>query len=60
MQQRLASARSDNDLLPDFRDLPEFMPQAEFDRRFGPIGSPRYQKVIDRIDARLDAHPLAQ
>lgn len=60
VQQRLASARSDNDLLPDFRDLPEFMSQAEFDRRFGPIGSPRYQKVIDRIDARLDAHPLAQ
>ncbi|MHB1186771.1 hypothetical protein [Thiobacillus sp.] len=60
VQQRLAIARSDADLLPDFRDLPEFMPQAEFDRRFGPVGSPRYLKVIDRIDARLAAHPLAQ
>jgi hypothetical protein len=60
VQQRLAAAQSDADLLPNFRDLPEFMPQAEFDRRFGPIGSPRYQKVIDRIDARLAAHPLAQ
>jgi len=60
VQQRLAAARSDADLLPDFRDLPEFMPQAEFDRRFGPVGSPRYQKIIDRIDARLAAHPLAQ
>jgi hypothetical protein len=60
IQQRLAAARSDADLLPDFRDLPEFMPQAEFDRRFGPVGSPRYLKIIDRIDARLDAHPLAQ
>ena len=60
MQQRLAAARNDADLLPDFRDLPEFMSQAEFDRRFGPIGSPRYLKVIDRIDARLAAHPLAQ
>jgi len=59
VQQRLAAARSDADLLPDFRDLPEFMPQAEFDRRFGPIGSPRYLKVIERIDARLAAHPLA-
>ena len=58
--QRLAAARSDADLLPDFRDLPEFMPEAEFDRRFGPIGSTRYRRVIDRIDARLDAHPLAQ
>jgi len=60
VQQRLAAAQSDADLLPDFRDLPEFMPQAEFDRRFGPVGSARYQQVIDRIDARLVAHPLAQ
>jgi hypothetical protein len=60
VQQRLAAARYDADLLPDFRDLPEFMPQAEFDRRFGPIGSARYQAIIDRIDARLAAHPLAQ
>jgi len=60
VQLQLAAARQDADLLPDFRDLPEFMPQAEFDRRFGPVGSPRYLKVIDRIDARLAAHPLAQ
>ena len=60
IQQKLATARSDADLLPDFRNLPEFMPQAEFERRFGPVGSPRYQKIIDRIDARLAAHPLAQ
>jgi hypothetical protein len=59
VQQKLAAARNDADLLPDFRDLPEFMPQAEFDRRFGPVGSPRYQKIIDGIDARLAAHPLA-
>ena len=60
VQQQLAAARSDADLLPDFRNLPEFMPQAEFARRFGPVGSPRYQKIIDRIDARLAAHPLTQ
>ena len=55
---QLAAARNDLDLLPDFRDLPEFMPQEEFNRRFGPVGGPRYQAVIDRIDARLAAHPL--
>jgi hypothetical protein len=60
VQHQLAAARSDADLLPDFRDLPEFMPQAEFDRRFGPVGSTRYLQVIDNIDARLAAHPLAQ
>jgi len=60
VRQQLAAAKTDAALLPDFRDLPEFMPQAEFDRRFGPVGSPRYQQVIDRIDARLGVHPLAQ
>jgi hypothetical protein len=60
VRQQLAAARTDADLLPDMRDLPEFMPQAEFDRRFGPVGSVRYQAVIARIDARLDAHPLTQ
>lgn len=60
IQQNLSIARDDEDLLPDFRNLPEFMPQAEFDRRFGPIGGPRYQEVIGQIDARLDAHPLSQ
>lgn len=58
MRQRLATARLDADLMPDFRNLPEFMAQAEFDRRFGPIGGPRYQKIIDTIDARLATHPL--
>jgi len=55
----LASARSDAELMPDFRDLPEFMPQAEFDRRFGPVGSERYLRLIGQIDARLDQHALA-
>ncbi len=56
----LVDARQDTDLLPDFRNLPEFMPQAEFERRFGPVGGPRYQKIIDRIDASLAAHPIAK
>jgi len=59
VRQLLATARSDADLLPDFHDLPEFMPQTEFDRRFGPVGSTRYERMIERIDARLAAHPLA-
>jgi hypothetical protein len=60
VRERLAAAHKDTDLCPDFRSLPEFMPQAEFERRFGPVGSPRYQKIITRIDAQLAAHPLAK
>ncbi|MDO9221162.1 MAG: hypothetical protein Q7T90_09050, partial [Thiobacillus sp.] len=60
VRQQLAAARTDADLLPDVRDLPEFMPQAEFDRRFGPVGSARYQRIIEHIDSLLGAHPLTQ
>lgn len=60
VREQLASARHDRDLMPDFRGLPEFMPQAEFERRFGPVGSARYQRIIEGIDARIAAHPLLQ
>ncbi|MBI1284442.1 MAG: hypothetical protein GC183_08920 [Thiobacillus sp.] len=60
VRELLATAHKDSDLLPDFRNLPEFMPQAEFERRFGPVGGPRYQKIITRIDAQLAAHPLSK
>jgi len=57
-QQRLAHASQDSDLMPDFKDLPEFMATDEFARRFGPVGSPRYQAVIQAIDNKLMLHPL--
>lgn len=55
---RLTAVVRDEDLLPALHDLPEFMPQTEFDRRFGPVGGPRYQAVIARIDTKLETHPL--
>lgn len=60
VRQHLLASRQDIDLMPVFSDLPEFMPQAEFERRFGPVGSARYQALIKRIDARLAAHPLTR
>lgn len=60
IRQILSDARRDADLMPTFSHLPEFMPQAEFDRRFGPVGSPRYRAVIEQIDAKLGAHPIGR
>jgi hypothetical protein len=54
----LAQVARDTDLMPDFSDLPEFMPQAEFRRRFDAVGSARYNAVIHEIDKRLALHPL--
>jgi len=57
---RIAAAAGlrERDLVPEVRDLPEFMPQAEFMRRFGGIGQPRYQAMQDRIEQRIAALPL--
>jgi hypothetical protein len=58
IQAKLANAQTDSSLMPDFSDLPEFMPQTEFVRRFGSVGDPRYQAVIQTMDQRLAAHAL--
>lgn len=60
LQQRLAGALHDQDLLPDVSDLPEFMNEADFRRRYGAPGSPAYQRMMSDIEGRLDATPLFQ
>lgn len=50
---RLAGGLTDRDVLPPIEGLAEFMPEAEFRRRYGGVGEPAYQAVIDDIEARL-------
>lgn len=57
-QARLAQGLTEADLLPDVSDLPEYMPAAEFQRRFGGVGAPAYQAVLRDIEVRLDRLPL--
>jgi hypothetical protein len=54
----LAASMAESDLMPDVSDLPEFMPEAEFRRRFGGVDSAQYARVIATIDGRIDALPL--
>ena len=49
----VAAGLRESDLIPEVRDLPEFMPQAEFVRRFGGVGKPPYQAMLGRIEQRL-------
>ncbi len=53
MQKRLAGVRDAKVFLPAIRDLPEFMNQAEFQRRFGGVGQPAYQRMLEQIEARV-------
>jgi hypothetical protein len=44
--------------MPEVADLPEFLPEAEFKRRYGGIGGARYNRMMARIDARVASRPL--
>lgn len=55
LQLRVASGIADRDLMPEWSDLPEFMPEEEFQRRFGGIGKPPYQVMMARIEERVAA-----
>ena len=49
---------AETDLLPEWKDLPEFMPEAEFKRRFGGIGQPAYNRMMADIERRVASLPL--
>lgn len=58
VQARLAKLGKDGALTPSFSDLPEFMPEAVFVRRFGGVGSTAYLLQVAEIERRLAEHPL--
>jgi hypothetical protein len=56
LQQAIGAHRlSENDFMPSVEGLPEFMPEAEFKSRFGGIGQPSYNKMMQEIERRIAA-----
>jgi hypothetical protein len=58
LAQALASGVKESDFMPDVADLPEFMPEPEFKRRYGGIGGPGYNTMMATIEARVASRPL--
>jgi len=54
----LASGVKESDFMPDVSDLPEFMPEAEFKRRYGGVDAPAYKDMMATIEERIAARPL--
>ncbi len=54
----LAAGVKERDFMPDVADLPEFMPEDEFKRRYGGIGAPAYQRVMADIEQRVGSLAL--
>jgi len=55
LQQTLGFALREADFMPSVAGLPEFMPEAEFKARFGGIGEPAYQQMMEEIEKRVAA-----
>lgn len=58
LQARLAGGVAERDFMPPVADLPEFLQQQEFGRRYGGPGAPAYDRVLADIDERIDAAAL--
>jgi hypothetical protein len=58
LQRQLISGLGEKDIMPATEDLPEFMPEAEFKRRFGGIDAPKYNQMMAEIDRRVAMLPL--
>lgn len=58
LQQSVIAGVVANDLLPAMANLPEFMPYAEFARRYGGVGAPAYMRTVEDIDRRVEALSL--
>ncbi len=55
LQRAAATRLGAADLLPEVKDLPEFMEEAEFKRRYGGVGAPEYKKMMAEIERRVAA-----
>ena len=59
-QKMMAEIKDYSDFMPEPRDLPEHMNDAEFKLRYESIDSPVYREISKEIDTRISNIPLYQ
>jgi hypothetical protein len=55
LQARVGAGITDSDIAPETADLPEYLSEAELERRFGGIDGPGYSKLMAEIERRVEA-----
>ena len=58
LQLAMMQIKDYTDFMPDPRDLPEKMNEADFKKRYGSIHSADYREISKKIDARIAAIPM--
>ena len=60
LQTRVAAGLVEEDIMPGIDGLPDNLSQEEFTRRYGGVGAPAYNQLVDDIDRRVLALSLFQ
>jgi hypothetical protein len=58
VQRQLTENLRESDIMPEVLDLPEYMQEIEFNRRYGGVGNPAYIKMTNEIERRITTLPL--
>ena len=58
LQAALAGGVQEDDLMPPWQDLPEFLTEAELQQRYGGVGGAAYEALLAEIDRRVAALPV--
>jgi hypothetical protein len=58
IQKQISMVKDYSDFMPDPRDLPEHMNEADFKNRYQSVNSPAFQEISKLIDARIAATPI--
>lgn len=58
--QQLLAVAAQSDIMPETADLPEFMPEAEFNRRYGGIEGTAYRDMMLEIERRIAALTISR
>lgn len=60
LQDFLTGRVKEEDIIPNFLDLPERLTDEEFESRYGGVGGPAYNRIMADIEARIDRCALYQ
>ena len=58
LQRQVSAGVGEKDIMPKTEDLPQFMPEKEFLKRYGGVDAPEYKKMMADIDRLVAALPI--
>jgi hypothetical protein len=58
LQAALADGATESEFFPKVGDFPEGLSESEFKSAYGDLDTPKYNAMVEKIDARIETVPL--